>query len=187
MKARYLFALSLCMLPTLVFAHPGHDGHGLITGVVHPWTGMDHLITMLAVGMWGVQLGGRMRWVLPLSFIGMMVIGAALGFGGVQLGAMEQAIAASLCVLGLMFSAAIRFPVVACIALTGCFAVFHGYAHATESLSSSTVSYIAGFVISTAVLHALGFGIAILLRKHQRVMRWAGVAIALSGAVMLFA
>ena len=189
MKVRHLLALSLCLLPTLALAHPGHDGgHGFTAGIMHPWSGMDHLITMLAVGMWGAQLGGRMRRVLPLSFVSMMIAGSLLGFGGVHIGAVEQVIAASVCVLGLLLCSARRLPMMICVALTSCFAVFHGYAHATEAaVSNSALLYIAGFAFSTAALHALGFGIATALNRHQRVVRWAGAAIALSGVVMLFA
>ena len=187
MKVRHLFVLSLCLLPTLALAHPGHDaGTGFMAGLAHPWSGMDHLITMLAVGMWGAQLGGRMRWVLPLSFISMMIAGSLLGFSGVHIGAVEQGIAASVCILGLLLATATRVPLLAGMAITGCFAVFHGYAHAADAVvSSNALLYIAGFAVSTAVLHALGFGAAMLLNQHQRVVRWAGAAIALSGVMMM--
>jgi urease accessory protein len=184
MKPRYLIALALCTLPMFANAHPGHDGHGLVTGMAHPWMGMDHLITMLAVGMWAAQLGGRMRWVVPTSFIGMMLVGTLLGFAGVHLGAVEQSIAASLCVMGLLLAAAIRLPLVACVAMVGSFAVFHGYAHATEAGTNNALLYIAGFAISTAALHALGIGVAMLLSQHQRLIRWVGAAVAVSGVAI---
>jgi urease accessory protein len=155
-----------------------------MAGISHPWSGMDHLITMLAVGMWAAQLGGHMRWAVPASFIGMMLVGAMLGFAGVHLGAVEQSIAASLCVIGLLIATAIRLPLAACVAMVGSFAVFHGYAHATEAGTDSALLYIAGFALSTAGLHALGFGIASLLSQHQRLIRWAGAAIAVSGVAM---
>jgi len=188
MKARHLFTLTLLLLPTLALAHPGHDnGSGFVFGILHPWSGLDHLIAMLAVGMWGAQLGGRMRWALPLSFVTMMLVGAALGLGGAHLGAVEQSIAASVCVLGLLLGTAVRLPLIACMALTSCFAIFHGYAHAGEATAGGAVLYTAGFATSTALLHALGFGIAMALREHQRVLRWTGAAIALSGVAMLIA
>jgi len=184
MKARYLIALTLCLLPVLANAHPGHDGHSMFAGMAHPWLGMDHLIVMLAVGMWASQLGGGMRWALPLSFVTMMIVGAAMGLGGIQLGAVEQSIAASVCVLGLFLSTAIRFPTVVCILLTSCFALFHGYAHAAEAGGNSALLYIGGFAVSTALLHGLGLGIGRLLSQHQRVIRWVGAAIAISGVAM---
>ncbi|HVY23108.1 MAG TPA: HupE/UreJ family protein [Steroidobacteraceae bacterium] len=189
MKPRHLLALSLCLLPTLALAHPGHDaGSGFMAGLSHPWSGMDHLITMLAVGMWGAQLGGRMRWAVPCSFVSMMIAGSLLGFSGAHIGAVEQAIAASVCILGLLLATATRVPLLAGMAITGCFAVFHGYAHATEATASSNaLLYIAGFAMSTAMLHAIGFGVASLLSRHQRLVRWAGAAIAFSGVVMLLA
>ena len=183
MKVRYLVFASLCLLPTLALADPGHDtGTGFMAGLVHPWSGMDHLITMLAVGMWAGQLGGRMRWAVPCSFVSMMLVGALLGFGGAHIGAVEQVIAASVCVLGLLLATATRVPLLAGMAITGCFAVFHGYAHATEAeVSSNALLYMAGFTISTATLHAIGLVIAMQLGQHQRIVRWAGALIALSG------
>ena len=185
MKVRHLVIATLCLLPTLVSAHPGHDGgHGLMSGITHPLIGMDHLITMIAVGMWAAQLGGRMRWAVPISFIGMMLAGAMLGFAGGHLGTFEQSIAASLFVVGLLLATAIRLPLLACIGLVGSFAVLHGYAHAVESSGNDALLYMEGFALSTAVLHALGFGIALLLGQHQRVIRWIGAAIAVSGVAM---
>ncbi|MES1195878.1 MAG: HupE/UreJ family protein [Steroidobacter sp.] len=186
MKARQLVIASLSLMPALAMAHPGHDGgHGFMSGFMHPWSGMDHLITMLAVGMWAAQMGGRMRWALPLSFVSMMIVGALLGFGGIHLGAVEQSIAASVCVLGLLLFSAKRLPSIACVILTSCFAIFHGYAHAIEASNAGAIAYISGFTISTALLHALGISIAILLDRHQRVLRWAGALIAVSGVAML--
>ena len=189
MKVRHLLALPLCFLPTLVLAHPGHDtGAGFMAGFTHPWSGMDHMITMLAVGMWSAQLGGRMRWALPLSFISMMIAGAAFGFGGVHIGVVEQAIAASVCVLGLLLATATRVPLLAGMTITGCFAVFHGYAHATDvTVNGNPLLYMTGFAMSTAVLHGIGLAIATKLGRYQSVMRWAGATIALSGVMMLFA
>lgn len=185
MKIRQLLiALSLSLLPVYAFAHPGH-GQGLFAGMAHPWLGLDHMIAMVAVGMWASQQNGSSRWLLPLSFVGMMMLGAAIGFGGVHLGAVEQVIAASVCVFGLVLSSARRLPVAFCMALTGCFAIFHGYAHATEAIAGNAFLYMTGFVISTTLLHALGFGIAMLLSQHQRVIRWLGAAMAVGGVAML--
>jgi len=185
MKIRHLLiALSLCVLPTFAFAHPGH-GNGMFAGMAHPWLGLDHMIAMMAVGMWASQQTGSVRWILPLSFVVMMVVGAVVGFGGVQLGVAQQVIAASVCVFGLVLSSAVRLPAVFCVVLTGCFAVFHGYAHAAEAVGNSAVPYMAGFVVSTALLHVAGFGVAMLLSKRQHLVRWMGAAMAVSGAVML--
>jgi len=186
MKAHQLLtALSLCLLPAFAFAHPGHDAQGLFAGMMHPWLGMDHMIAMLAVGMWASQQAGNSRWLLPLSFVAMMLVGAMLGFGGIQLGAVEQVIAASVCIFGLLLSSAQRLPLIFCVLLTGGFAMFHGYAHATEAIAGNALLYMTGFAVSTALLHAAGFGVAMLLDQRQRVIRWIGAAMAVSGVAML--
>jgi len=187
MKARYLCLLSLCLLPSLASAHPGHNEVvGFIAGASHPWFGLDHFLAMLAVGMWAAQLRGNLRWQVPLCFVGMMLLGAILGFGGIHLGAVEQVIATSVVVLGLLLASAKQLPTLACIVLTGCFAMFHGYAHAMEFISSNALLYMAGMTVSTAVLHAIGLGFAIMLSQYQHAVRWTGVAIASSGMAMMF-
>lgn len=185
MKVRHLPVLSLCLLPTLAWAHPGHDSQSLIAGLAHPWSGLDHMMAMLAIGMWATQLGRRMRWLIPFCFVGMMNVGAALSFGGIAIGGVEQGIAVSVCLLGLLLATAMRLPVAISIALTGCFAIFHGYAHTIETLNGNAFAYIAGFSISTAVLHALGVAIALLLNQRQTLIRWVGAGIAISGAALL--
>jgi urease accessory protein len=115
----------------------------------------------------------------------MMMLGAAIGFGGVHLGAVEQVIAASVCVFGLVLSSTRGLPMAFCMALTGCFAIFHGYAHATEAIGSDAFLYMTGFVVSTALLHAIGFGVAMLLSQRAQVIRWLGAVMAVSGAAML--
>ena len=115
----------------------------------------------------------------------MMMLGAAIGFGGVHLGAVEQVIAASVCVFGLVLSSTRGLPVTFSMALTGCFAIFHGYAHATEAIGSDAFLYMTGFVVSTALLHAIGFGVAMLLSQRAHVIRWLGAVMAVSGAAML--
>jgi urease accessory protein len=186
MKVRHLLsALSLCLLPAVAFAHPGHDAEGLVAGMMHPWLGMDHMIAMLAVGMWASQQNGRVRWAMPISFVGMMVIGAGIGFSDLHLGATEQMIAASVCVFGLVLSSLIRLPVLLSVVIVGSLAVFHGYAHATEATGGNTSSYMVGFVVSTALLHAAGFGAATLLSQHQRAIRWLGAAMAVGGVAIL--
>jgi urease accessory protein len=191
MKARQYFLAALTLvLPTLAFAHPGHAvGDSFIAGLTHPWSGLDHLAAMLAVGIWAAQLGGRLRWTVPISFVLLMLTGAALGMSGMQLNASEQGIAASVCVLGLLIACAVRLPALLCVALVGCFAVFHGYAHGVEApQQGNALLYMTGFALSTAALHALGVLFAQGLVRHQQQasVRWTGVALAVSG-LMLFA
>jgi urease accessory protein len=193
MSARRLFkfagATALALLPMLVEAHPGHGlgsglGVGFYAGLVHPWSGLDHLLAMLAVGMWAAQLGGRMRWMLPTCFVCLMLMGASLGFTGVALDAAEQGVAASVLILGVVLASAKRMPLMVNMALTACFAIVHGYAHGVAMpAQSSALSYLLGFVLSTAALHLMGLAIGHRL-ANKAALRWTGAAIALSGLGM---
>lgn len=190
MKVRQWLATALTLvLPTLAVAHPGHDlSAGFTAGALHPWSGLDHLLAMLAVGMWAAQLGGQMRWAVPVSFVSLMLCGAALGMSGVHLGAVEQGIAASVCVLGLLIAGAVRLPAALCVALVGCFAVFHGYAHGAEApLQANAGLYMSGFALSTIALHGVGIMLTQMLLRHrqQTSLRWAGMALAISGVALL--
>lgn len=192
MKARRcLLAVLTLTLPTLASAHPGHVlNEGFAAGVMHPWLGMDHVAAMLAVGMWAAQMQGRMRWLVPASFVSLMLTGAALGMSGIHLNAVEQGIAASVCVLGLLIASAVQLPAWVCLALTGGFAMFHGYAHGAEApLQNHALHYMSGFALSTLTLHGLGFMLAQRLVRHQqqRYVRWTGAALAVSGLVMFAA
>lgn len=189
---QWLMTALITFLPALAWAHPGHAlSNGFIAGLAHPWSGVDHLAAMLAVGVWASQLGGRRQWMVPVSFVTLMLMGAALGTvlgtAGMQPGAVEQAIAASVCILGLLIAGAIRLPALLCIVLTGGFAVFHGHAHAAEApMQANLAFYMAGFACSTLALHGLGFMLARLLVRHQPAsLRWTGAALALGGLAML--
>jgi urease accessory protein len=195
MKRFLRFALpaaAALLFPALAHAHPGHDGHELTwdfrAGAAHPLMGMDHILAMVAVGLWAAQLGGRARWLVPAAFVGVMALGGALGRSGVvMVPGVEQGIAASVLVLGLLIAAAVRLPVAASMALVGGFAVFHGFAHGAEMpTAAGGLGYGAGFVTSTALLHAAGVGLGLLAGKFSaRVPRLAGWGIAAAGVVML--
>jgi len=179
-------------LPVLAHAHPGHDGHDLTwsfsTGFGHPLGGWDHLLVMLVVGLWAARLGGSARWLVPLAFVSTMVVGAALAQNGLALGGVEQGIAASLIVLGLLVAFAIRVPVAISMALVGGFALFHGSAHGVEiPLTSSGLAYGAGFVVATALLHAAGLGLGFVLKKQAGLAQIAGGAVAAAGIFALVA
>ncbi len=189
MKTRHYLAVALTtLLPTLALAHPGHDLQpGFVAGVLHPLSGLDHLLVMLAVGMWAAQLGGRLRWVIPTSFVALMITGAMLGTAGMALGAVEQGIAASVCVMGLLLACTIRMPASVCLLLTGGFAIFHGYAHGVEApQQTSAILYMSGFALSTIALHLIGFIASNWLVRHQQqaTLRWAGAAMAVSGLAL---
>jgi urease accessory protein len=167
------------------FAHVGDHGAGLIAGLAHPFSGLDHILAMVAVGLWASQLGRPAAWLLPLAFPVMMVFGAVVGLSGVALPAVELAIAASVIVLGLVIALALRPSLAASAAIVAVFAVLHGYSHGAElPASASALAYGAGFVTATGMLHAAG----LLLGAWPRgwlVPRAAGAAIAVVGVALL--
>ncbi|HEX7926179.1 MAG TPA: HupE/UreJ family protein [bacterium] len=170
------------------WAHtPGLARDDFMSGFLHPLTGVDHVLAMVAVGVWAAMQGGRRVWQLPLAFMGVMVVGGIVGFVGLPMFGVEQGIALSVLVLGLMIAVSARLPEVASIALVAAFALFHGHAHGTEFVAgASPVAYASGFVIATGLLHAMGIGGGLLLGKRSMwVPRLAGGAIALAGVVLL--
>jgi urease accessory protein len=178
------------------FAHPGHPDSmttasaSFSTGFAHPFSGIDHLLAMLAVGLWAAQNKRSAMWVLPLAFPLMMVIGALLAFAGLEIPAAETGIAASVAVLGLLIAFAVKMPLRASTAIVSLFALFHGYAHGSElPHGSSAVMYGLGFVLATALLHAMGLGIGLFAGKQMagKVVRIGGIGIAVVGACLLAA
>lgn len=171
-------------------AHPGHGSSGFESGAVHPWLGLDHLLAMIAVGLWAFQLGGRAIWMVPLSFVSVMFAGGFLGIGHGTFSGMEQVILASVFVVGLLIAFAVRMPIWTAVALTGAFAFFHGFAHGTEMPGgSSALIYSLGFAVSTICLHLFGIGIGTGIGRVRRLVwvRALGGAIAASAAVLCFA
>ena len=160
MRLKLALALSLALLPSAAFAHTGMgDAHDLLHGFMHPMGGLDHLLAMVAVGVFAVALGGRALYAVPAAFVGMMVAGFLLGLAGVQLPFMELVIGAS----GVVIAAAAIFgrsmKVAAASALVGTFALFHGVAHGAElPLGASGWEFALGFVLATAALHLAGIG-----------------------------
>jgi urease accessory protein len=185
---KVLAAVALLLAPAAAFAHPGH-GTGLIAGIAHPLTGMDHLLAMIAVGLWAAQQQGAARWALPCTFVGTMLIGGVLGFEGLQLPALESGIAASVLALGLAVALAVRPPLVLAVTTTALFALFHGVAHGLELPEmSSPWTYAVGFVAATAVLHAAGYGLVrVLPQAAAPLVRVLGALSALAGVWLLAA
>src|ERR1035437_488964 len=128
---RSLILLALVFIPSLAQAHPGHNP-GWANGLLHPVSGLDHICAMIAVGLWAAQRSGRAIWIVPLTFVSVMALGGLLGMNGVRVPLVEQGIAASVLVLGLLIAAAVRLPLAASVLVVGIFAVFHGYAHGAE-------------------------------------------------------
>lgn len=190
-RLRFGGALALCLLvPAVALAHPGHDHtHGFGNGFAHPFLGWDHLLAMVAVGIWAGQRGSRALWLLPTAFVGTMAIGGGLAFADIVLPGVEAGILASVLVLGALIALAARFPDAAAAGLVAAFALFHGHAHGAEMPQNlSGLAYGAGFTSATALLHGAGIALpALLLRAaHGRWVRFAGAAIGLAGVALLF-
>jgi urease accessory protein len=182
-------AITLALVPALAHAHPGHGAEigGIGWGLAHSFTGLDHILAMVAVGLWAVQLGKRALWLLPLSFVTAMTAGVALGMSGVRLPFIEPAILASVIGLGAVIACAARLPLWASAAAVAVAALFHGQAHGSEiPANASGLWTVAGLIIATALLHAIGVagGLGLQRMAHQRVIRAAGAAI-LSLAVLI--
>ncbi|PAU54149.1 HupE/UreJ family protein [Pseudomonas sp. PICF141] len=184
---RILGAMALLLTPAIAFAHPGHSDNGLIAGISHPMGGLDHLLAMVAVGLWAAQQKGIARWALPCTFVGTMLIGGLLGFEGLNLPALESGIAASVLALGLAVALAVRPPLSLAMVATALFALFHGVAHGLELPEmSSPWAYAAGFVVATAALHAAGYALVrVLPQAAAPLVRLAGAASAATGVWLL--
>ena len=179
-----ILVLSL-MFPTLAFAHTGvGQTTGFMHGFGHPVGGADHILAMVAVGLWAAQIGGRALWVVPCTFVSIMVLGGILGFSGVHAPFVEEGILVSILILGILIAGAFKLPLVYSSLLVGIFAIFHGHAHGAEMPESiGAASYAVGFALATAMLHLAGIGLGMLMKKinMQTVTRFAGAAIAVSG------
>lgn len=181
--------MALLLLPTIAFAHPGHPASGgLLTGIAHPLGGLDHLLAMLAVGIWAAQAGGRAVWAVPLTFVAAMAAGGLAGASGLAVPGVEPGIVGSVIALGALVALGRRLPLPAGLALTAGFAVFHGQAHVAEmGAGGSPVLYGAGFLLATAALHVAGVGLGQVGRLSwgARVIRAAGAGIGVAGAAMM--
>lgn len=180
-----VFAILLASSPA--FAHQW-AGHGAGYGLLHPFSGLDHLSAMVAVGLWAAQLGGAAQWRIPAAFLVAMLAGTLLRIAGWDIPYVEAGIAASLLVLGLLLAMAQRLSTVVAMALTAVFALFHGHAHGSEiPTAMAQASYILGFMLSTAALHGLGLGLGWLLcRRGEVVLRLGGWTMAAGGAWLVF-
>lgn len=169
-------------------AHTGDAVGSWASGFLHPVTGFDHVVAMVAVGLWGGILRAPAIWVLPVVFPLVMALGGALGIAGVPMPGVETGIAVSGIVLGLLVLFAVRAPLWVAGLLVAIFAIFHGHAHGAElPASASPIAYATGFVIATGMLHLVGIAVGQLyaMPRGQYVVRAAGAAIAVVGAAFL--
>ena len=174
-------ATALLLLPSLAWAHVEQgQAAGFFTGMEHPWSGLDHILAMIAVGLWGAQLGSPALWVLPIAFPMMMTVGAMMGLMTIPVPGVEVGIALSAVLLGLMVLCEARPKLPISVMLVGFFAIFHGHAHGTElPPGQSGLLYSMGFVIGTGLLHGVGILIGLLHRFSfgRIVLRGAGAFI----------
>ena len=183
-----LTALALSMAPA--FAHLNPEEHGsFMAGFSHPLFGLDHILVMVAVGLWASQIGGRALWLVPAAFVGTMAFGFGLAVAGVDLPFVEPAILASVVALGLLVAMAARFDTIASAALVAAFALFHGHAHGGELGAAGAASFGIGFVVATALLHAAGIAIGIGVARIANgaiLARIIGGLTAVTGVALIF-
>lgn len=184
MKRTAVSAILLLVAAMPAYAHVGiGTTSSFAAGFSHPLSGLDHMTVMLAVGLWAALKGGKAIWAWPAAFVGVMLVGGALGMLQVPLPFVEPGILASVVALGLLVALAVDLPVSAGVAIIGVFALFHGHAHGTEvPENAGGLEYMAGFAVATAALHAVGIAVALGLGMRFRgFARAAGAACAAVG------
>lgn len=188
---KYLPVLPLLLFSGIALAHPGHTGHdsaGFVSGLLHPLTGLDHLLAMFAVGLWAAQQQGRARFMVPATFVAAMLLSGLLAIQlGIVFPFVEGAIAASVLALGLLVTLAVRLPLLIAVLATALFAINHGYAHGVEIPAlASPAGFATGFVLATVVLHAAGFGLVNFLpARFASLARFLGTVAVGAGLWML--
>lgn len=179
------FFITFLLLPSAALAHEGTGlAGGLVAGFLHPLYGLDHMLAMVAVGLWGAFLGRPLVVLLPILFPAMMTVGGGIGMLGLPLPMVELGIALSVVTLGAVILLAVRAPVAVATSIVAAFALFHGYAHGLElPAAADPVGYSAGFVLCTGLLHVAGITLGLLksTRAGTLVLRGGGGLIALSG------
>ena len=182
--------LAVALWPVLAWAHvESGEAGGFLSGMSHPVSGLDHVVAMVAVGLWGAQLGMPAIWILPVAFPMMMAVGGMLGLIGMPLPGVEIGIALSAVVLGALVLGRVRLPLAAAVVVVGFFAIFHGHAHGTElPAGQNALLYSLGFVIATGLLHAVGITIGLIQRWELggQVLRGAGGLVLVAGLYFLW-
>ncbi|TCU29157.1 urease accessory protein [Rhizobium azibense] len=156
-----LFALVATAFPAAAYAHPAAgEAAGFVHGFTHPISGIDHVLAMIMVGVFAYQLGGRATWLVPTTFLLVMAVGGAVGVVGIDIPFVEAGIALSVALLGAIVAFNVKAPAAIAMAVVGLFATFHGHAHGTEMPEHAAgAAYGGGFLIATALLHAVGLGL----------------------------
>jgi urease accessory protein len=174
-----LATFALFLAPTAALAHVGiGNTSGFTHGFIHPLSGLDHQLAMILVGVFAYQLGGRALWLVPLTFVAAMALGGFLGVAGIPVPFVEIGIALSVIVLGAVVAFGVKAPVALAMGAVGLVAIFHGHAHGSEMpLDAPGFEYGVGFMLATAVLHAVGIGIGILVGMTSRVSAKTSIAL----------
>jgi urease accessory protein len=186
-----LLALAALLVTTApAFAHLNPDEHGsFMAGFSHPLFGLDHILVMVAVGLWAAQIGGKALWGVPAAFVTTMAVGFGLALSGVDLPFVEPAILASVVALGLLVAMAVKLDMVASAAIVAVFALFHGHAHGGELGSAGALQFGIGFVAATALLHIAGIGLGLGIARLSGgaiAARIIGAVTALAGLALAF-
>ncbi len=176
----------LILLPAPAMAHGLHDSGTLIAGALHPVSGADHVLAMLAVGLLAAQMAGRSLWLLPTTFVTAMLVGGALGAAGMAFPVVEPMILASIIILGVLVALAVTLPLPALVGMVAMFGIAHGWAHGAEGPATGLVIYALGFATATALLHLAGIALgrmlpAVALRGLGAGAAVAGLALAVVG------
>ena len=185
MKTRSaMLAAAGTLLPFGADAHMLFESSGWTGGLLHPFLGADHVLAMVAVGLWAAQQGGRALWGVPLAFVSVLVAGALAAVAGFPLPAVEPGIAATVVALGLLVAGAVRVPLAGGMAVAGVFALLHGHAHGSEWIAQGSLwSYAAGFVVATALLHASGIAAGRALSARD--LKLTGALVAIAGVTLM--
>lgn len=192
-NTKFLVTILLLGASNTAFAHPGHDVSGLAAGLMHPFSGLDHLLAMVAVGLWAAQSdrsnqrGGRKIWLLPATFMTMLAVGAGVAMHWQSLPLVEAGIATSVLALGLLIALSMQLPSSLSVAITALFGLLHGCAHGLElPESAAPAAYALGFLAATATLHLSGIAVGVVTRqRYAALAKMLGVVIAACGAYLL--
>ena len=186
---RKLTLAAALLAPTAALAHPGHEAGTFLAGISHPISGADHMLAMVAVGLWAAQTGGRAIWAMPATFVGAMVVGGAMGAAGLPFPAVEPMILASIILLGAMVALTARFRLAMSLPLLALFGAAHGWAHGAEGPSDGLIAFTAGFAVMTAALHGVGLGLGLALQRlaGMRQIRLMGGVTVAAGLALAYA
>jgi urease accessory protein len=186
MKRRILLLAAL-LLPSVAYAHPGHADAGWVSGFMHPFSGLDHMVAMLAVGVWAARHAGMKRWLTPAAFLVGMVAGGVLGLAGFLPPFLESAVTASSFAAALLVLLAVRLPLGLQASVAAAFAVWHGIAHGAElPAATAPLDFAVGFLVATGVLLATGLAVGRLLQRGER-DRWLGAGLTALAATLFWA